>query len=484
MRGMLLGLVFFLACLTSCIDQFQHLPRPPSSVTLSPNEAASPRLREVPGPSLAVETIQLAAGSTADMVALQSSSGESCSRGAASTVWQLEATVLTSKLELRITTSSTSPYKILIAVAQTQVELASPGTALSRLAQSACAAQHQAASSEVEQALLPLLSSLAPSCAWHWQQQGFVCSPAAMSEVEGNAALSGLKNAFLGLSARPPYVLLRRLSMLEQLGEIAAAPPAERSISSKQFCRGLEQSLASEKPLVMNSPLWKQAFCAASSWQEQEQAYGVGLHYGIAELSFLKHLAASSTRKGRLSIQLPQSNFEDKELWLKLEAEADVGNGIWQQALEQFGPGFVEQLRMNWHSRWHPLFSASPEQITVATILGLLKSGSLEVNKEPNNQEAAPALANAPSYLSSSLLGETTFSLSNGHFKVLHLPLGHYRYTLYDLPVDDANWAPTQVGKKSQGSLAWNQPAPQPIIASWEQPAAGTTLVESPVAPR
>jgi hypothetical protein len=404
---------------------------------------------------------------------------------------------LTSQIELEISPGATAPSPLQIAVNKQQVQIPeSRGalTALSTLVAMACKIDESStavalSTSEVERVIGPVLSSISPACHWHWRDhEGLTCSPASLDHQHGQAALSEIKRNFLAQSARPPYLLLRRLSILEQLGEIASSPASERASNSKQFCRGLEQSLAEEKPLVMNTTAWQQSFCAAPSWALQEQAYEVGLKYGVAELEFFKNLAAQTTRKGRLTIRIPQNTFEEKELWLKLEAQADVGSGIWQQALLLFsegkGPGekaadiFAAQVRRSHQGSWHPLFSTNGEQLKMATLFGLMQTAPSEVSAQAPLPAEALTTTSLISYLSTSLMGESTFSVSNGHFKVLHLPMGHYRYTLYDLPAEDANWAPTAVQKTSRGSIAWNQATPQPTIASWGESNPDTNLVD------
>jgi hypothetical protein len=250
-----------------------------------------------------------------------------------------------------------------------------------------------------------------------------------------------MKKKLLASSVRPPYLLMRRLTMLQQLGEISATALPERTIAVTQFCQGLSHALPEEKPLIMTSPAWQDAFCRSGKGKVHEQAHGLGLTYGLRELEFFEKIAAAVSHKGQLRVKIPPQDLSEKDVWIKLEPQPDVAAGIWQTTLEIAGGSVTADFL--------------------------------------NPMIGAPSPAELQTYLCTSLLGETSFSVGNGYMKVLQLPSGHYRYTLYELPEDDANWAPAKAQKSSHGTIDWLRANPHPVIASLSGPQDDeSTLVE------
>jgi hypothetical protein len=330
------------------------------------------------------------------------------------------------------------------------------------------------AEEDIETYVLPQLKAYVPDCRWQWQQgKGFACELATISSNDAAQEVTQLRKTLLAQSARPPYLLMRRLTILQQLQEIAHAAPAARVGALTQFCQGLSHALPEEKPLVMNLPGWHEAFCSPGQEAQHTTAHAIGLTYGLREIAFFQKLTAAFTRRGLLKIKIPPQNFALKELWIKLEAQADVSEGIWQSALK--AQGYDEKMSpekfiASQRGCWHPLFAAGKLESSIGLLLGLVTPA---VAQEGAHNGAAPASAatqpNIQQYLAHTLLGETGFSIGNGYSKILELPLGHYRYTLYDLPEDDANWTPTSSSTKStQGTISWLAAKPQVLIASWE----------------
>jgi hypothetical protein len=462
MKRMLISWFLLSPLLLGCAELFQKFPSTPANNSLS-----TPEISTIPQHEASTDhaTLRLEKLGKTGGAQAQFSTKAICAKKAADFTWILPAWFLASSTEIALP-------------AAVHPELES-------LREKLCSTADIAAF-ELQALLVPYLSRIAPVCSWQWESaQGFACTHKPDSQTLSQHDVQALKKSFLAQWARPPYLLMRRLTMLDQLGEIASNAASQRQALIKQFCEGLEHSLPEEKPLVISSPLWRHAYCQSADVSLQDRAYSLALSYGLSELKFFQQVATVATRKGHLSLKIPPTDLHDKELWMKLEPEADVSTGIWKIALQERGISAdltPEALSKTLAPGWHPLFSISNGGYPLAVVLSLvpaaLSGKSAPVgNINPKDQSAgARSIAH---YLSTTLLGETSFSVSNGYAKILQLPLGTYRYTLYDAPQDEANWAPIQTATKvTHGTISWQQVRPHPVIAQWHN-SNTEKLVES-----
>jgi hypothetical protein len=254
-----------------------------------------------------------------------------------------------------------------VSIAGKRISLAAAPSDLSPLYKRFCAQSEphdlELSAEEISQIIVPWLATASPVCAWQWHEgQGFTCTLADANGEE--LSLASLKKILLAQWIRPPYLLLRRVSILAQLDELHNATASEQETLTAQFCRSLTHALRDEKPLIMNSPHWQRGFCAATSPEQRQQAYHIGSSYGLRELAFFQKLAQLTTHKGHLSIKLPADTFAGKELWVQLEARDDVNTTVWNSARELVGSGTKSSGALA--VTWHPLFSHSPDDEALA----------------------------------------------------------------------------------------------------------------------
>lgn len=316
-----------------------------------------------------------------------------------------------------------------------------------------------------------LLESVAPDC--HFRElagEGFSCELASMDAEAALGKLKKMQKDILRKWKRQPYLFLRRLTITKQLAQLILN--RSQFDETEQFCSLLSLSHAKELPLVMRSKSWQDGLCQSSAvdslrWGE------VGIDQATRELSFFQKLLDKSNRLGQLRVKIPHNLHRTKELWVQIQPDQDVAEQVLATALDM-NPfrDFGDKERLQLHgmplrastSCWNPLYHNDSSSLGLATLM--LLSGNKPSLCYQGDASDEHNLTQT-SYLYEGIIGETSFVVDNGRYKVLHLPMGTYNYTIVNLPPNSKRWAPLKLKDQSKGAFAWSSKRPRPQIKTW-----------------
>ncbi|NRA44074.1 MAG: hypothetical protein HRU09_03850 [Oligoflexales bacterium] len=312
---------------------------------------------------------------------------------------------------------------------------------------------------------------LAPDCKFsELAGEGFVCELASLDPESALSRLKKMQKDILRKWRRQPYLFLRRLTITRQLAQLLLNRSQFEEV--EQFCSLLSLSHAKELPLVMRSTVWREGFCQSSSadsfhWGE------VGIEQATRELSFFQKLLDKSNRLGQLKVQIPRNLHKTKELWVQIQPDQDVADQVLETALSM-NPFRIPQDQSKMQlddlslkavsNCWNPLYHNDYSSLSLASLM--LLSGSRQTRCYLRDESEADNLAHT-SYLCEGIIGETSFVVDNGRYKILHLPMGTYNYTIVNLPPSSKRWAPLKLKDQSKGAFAWSSKRPRPKIKTW-----------------
>ena len=319
--------------------------------------------------------------------------------------------------------------------------------------------------------LTNLLEELAPDCEFtEVPGEGFACELASLDAGSALSRLKKMQKDILRKWKRQPYLFLRRLTITKQLAQLLLNRSQFDEV--EQFCSLLSLSHAKELSLVMRSEVWQQGFCQSSS-TESFQWGEIGIEQATRELSFFQKLLDKSNRLGQLKVHIPRSLHRTKELWVQIQPDQDVANQVLQTALgmnpfrihEEQGKLQLKELPIRAStSCWNPLYHDDYRSLSLASLM--LLSGNRPTRCYLQDEDDGQSLSHT-SYLYEGIIGETSFVVDNGRYKVLHLPMGTYNYTIVNLPPSSKRWAPLKLKDQSKGAFAWSSRRPRPQIKTW-----------------
>lgn len=319
--------------------------------------------------------------------------------------------------------------------------------------------------------LTQLLEEMAPDCKIReLAGEGFVCELASLDAGSAISRLKKMQKHILRKWKRQPYLFLRRLTITKQLAQLLLN--RSQFDEMEQFCSLLSLSHAKELPLVMRSKIWQKGLCQSSSadsfrWGE------IGIEQATRELSFFQKLLDKSNRLGQLRVHIPRTLHRTKELWVQIQPDQDVASQVLKTAISM-NPfsvlGEREKLQLlelplrASTSCWNPLYHDDNLSLSLASLM--LLSGNRPIRCYLRDEGDMDNLSHT-SYLYEGIIGETSFVVDNGRYKVLHLPMGTYNYTIVNLPPSSKRWAPLKLKDQSKGAFAWSNRRPRPQIKTW-----------------
>ncbi len=314
-----------------------------------------------------------------------------------------------------------------------------------------------------------LLMAYYPACGKpSLQNNSWQCSDNGISVSEQVERVEGLKRFMAKKWVGHPYVLARRVTVTKQLLSVV-----ENQIEDKNFtniCSIIRKSMDSELPLIMQSKEWQGYLCEKEPSIRTSVAKR-GITLALLELEFFTALAERSNKKGTLLVKVPQTDPKSRLLWVDLKASKDVGQSLINHALqiqvERASHGKEAQGNIILDGGvWDPFFQRSANLFEVAKLIGLFEFSAVNSQKRMVALEKDSAVI--ASYLLRTIIGESSFVVSNGRSKLLRLPMGSYEYSLvyYHGAGRDKWWKPSPENRSS-GQFHWGDRHPWPSIQSW-----------------
>lgn len=311
-----------------------------------------------------------------------------------------------------------------------------------------------------------IASKIFPNCKIEKHNSGpLACRIRTKPLQELDRFLVNLKKTVLRSWQRQPYLFLRRLSVTKQLLQILSTAPTSESLD--RFCSLLKISDKKELPLTFSLHTWQSKACQ-NPLEDRIFWAKIGVDHASKELTFLKEILKKTNKTGQLQVKIPRIEKSYSTLLVRLQPSQDVLEHVHQTAikLQTNGPN---SSKNNFYSGacWHPIYQSS--NLHLASLM-------LLQNEENKNQaQCLPELTlNSDDiskyesvYLYESILGETSFIIGNGRYKILQLPTGTYDYEIINLPENTARWKVEEATDRSYGSFTWAKKRPRPSIKQW-----------------
>jgi hypothetical protein len=326
---------------------------------------------------------------------------------------------------------------------------------------------------------LSLLERAIPACQIRTAERGFSCSLAYVSSEQNLARVKTIKQHLLRQAKRVPYLLSRRLSLAENLGEILTDDSHGQG-GLDAFCGVMEGSMLLEQPLILSSRQWKEALCKREGNPKRRELAKIVLTKSVEEIEFMYELQDRVNLAGHMTVKvhndmLPASG----KVWVKLEATKATMDSVLSVARSMRGTEeFLKPVRSLKPSKKHKRKSKSPMLVpalqrlqTVVPVRACWFPGfsiketlflSGREMKLWGSREDAPCaeLQNKDEtefvsrYFMETISAETTFELSESNTKQLSLPSGAYRYSVYEYP--DKLGTKLEKNLVDQGTVVWN----------------------------
>jgi hypothetical protein len=222
---------------------------------------------------------------------------------------------------------------------------------------------------------------------------------------------------------RLPYLLARRLAITMQLLEIL-----EGRYKTEMFCSALQRASPLEIPLALRSKTWTHQVCELKEPTDNLTALLMaGVDASLLEISFLFEIAEKASFLGSLALKLdplPLSFQGSGDLWLKLTPTEEVLTNI--EALVRNSIHKPDKKSERKSGCWNPIFSGDNQHMPLGQNLGLLGDHSLSLCHV--GDELTPETVS--NYITTSIIGETSFPINNLSAVKLRLPTGSYNFTL------------------------------------------------------
>lgn len=319
-----------------------------------------------------------------------------------------------------------------------------------------------------------LLERSVPSCHIEMTKKGFACSLSYASSSKNLEYIRAVKLALLRQGKRVPYLLSRRLTLTENLGEILEDDNWQEGL--KAFCGVMQASLEGEKPLILSSPQWREALCKKKSDEKSKRETAlIVLTKSVEEITFMYMLQDKVNLPGNLRVHVQNDMLPASgKVWVKLEASNTTMSNI-LTAAHTVRATDIDSI-FNKASKKSRKKKSKKEEVVEEKVPALLPRAcwfpgftmkeSLFASgrdiKLWGNREDAPCiqaetkqeLDSVARYFMETISAETTFELSESNSKLLSLPAGPYHYSVYEYP--DKLGVNLEKNLVDQGLIVWN----------------------------
>lgn len=313
--------------------------------------------------------------------------------------------------------------------------------------------------------LADVMGRVAPDCErFDAGAHGLTCVMTAADPDSAEQELLGIQTTMIRRWSRQPYLLARRLAIGVTLAQALQSQDNARALDG--FCKLIRGALPAELPAALASRRWQAAVCGADP-ENRADAAAIGLAKTIGEIDAMRQLFESTSRLGHLTVRIPARDFSRKRLLVSLAPETDVAENLAKETQKLWTSPASDVMPLDLpRACWHPLFAEAPELLSLARQLALTGDADQLSCTSPESSPGGPFATER--YFAESITSETEFVVTNGNAKTLRLPLGHYRYTIRELPDDPATWDDaSQVSAERKGTIAWDAKRPRATISEW-----------------
>ncbi|MBM4251893.1 MAG: hypothetical protein FJ146_07970 [Deltaproteobacteria bacterium] len=281
------------------------------------------------------------------------------------------------------------------------------------------------------------------------------------------AELDTIRTTMIRRWTRQPYLLARRLAVGADLAHALMAKDPERGLDV--FCRVVKGSLPAELPATLTSKRWQYAVCDHPD-DHRIHAARFGLLKTVSEVSFMRQLFDRTSRLGYLTLKLPIPEQAGRDVLVTLAPLGEVTDNVARETtkiwLGEETKGKVNLDAESPRSCWHPIYGEDAGLMRLARYL-TLSGQTLKVACEESDPIRENSLTPAR-YFAESITSETEFVATNGHAKMLRLPIGRYAYKLRILPENLEDWDDaSQVAEGARGEIEWDAKRPRQVISQW-----------------
>ena len=130
--------------------------------------------------------------------------------------------------------------------------------------------------------IVKTLETVAPHCEFQVWADHFSCVPEEVNPLSVKNSLASLNKKILSNFKRPPYILMRKLSIVRQFADFIAS---EESLNP--ICKLSKQSFAEEIPIVMRTNEWRNGVCSDSDTHQKQLLANLALRYAHQEILLL-----------------------------------------------------------------------------------------------------------------------------------------------------------------------------------------------------
>jgi len=306
------------------------------------------------------------------------------------------------------------------------------------------------------------LNGIAPDC--HFaaaDAHGWNCELPSIDATLAERELTEIRRSTISRWTHKPYVLMRRLAITHALAQ--ALKSDDKSKGLDRICRVIASSLPVELPATLTSIRWQAAVCHEGGI-DRIAAAQVGLSKGLQEIEHLRQLFEKTSRLGLVTIRMPRDKVPSKDLWVSLRPAKGVTDSLVRETHDlAAAEGFAKAC-------WHPIYAEDPNLMNLSNELELSGEGhGVSCLSTPSTQPPLRKFFTNPErYIAESITSETEFVVTNGHTKVLRLPLGFYSYTIHGLPENPADWEESEViDHQTTGEIEWTKNRPNLVIQQW-----------------
>jgi hypothetical protein len=292
--------------------------------------------------------------------------------------------------------------------------------------------------SDIIEALNISLDSISPDCRFRTTKNHFVCIPTKVDVNRIQNSLSQANKNILKKIKRPPYILMRKLSITRQF-----ANAISQEDGLEKICKLSKHSLKEEIPLVMRTYEWKEGVCLHLKHQLTRLEIYEALRLAHKEIKLLEAAAIKNSSRGIVSIKLPKSITKGhKNLFVELSPSVDVYEEITSSRV-------MSSLPANTSLCWHPFAADGSSAGQNLFALGLVKT------EESSCLHDAVNFSSGIKEVASSITGDANFIVSNYRGKLVRLPKGTYEYEISALPSDPRSNAVNSGTIIKKGSFSW-----------------------------
>jgi hypothetical protein len=235
------------------------------------------------------------------------------------------------------------------------------------------------------------------------------------------------------------------------------------------FCRVVKGSLPAELPATLASKRWQYTVCDHPG-ESRVNAARFGLLKTVSEVSFMRQLFDRTSRLGYLTLKLPIPEQAGRDILVTLSPLAEVTDNVARETTKIWlgteSKGKVNLDAESPRSCWHPIYGEDSGLMRLArylTLSGQTRKVACEESDPIRDNSLTPAR-----YFAESITSETEFVATNGHAKMLRLPIGRYAYKLRILPENLEDWDDaSQVAEGARGEIEWDAKRPRQVISQW-----------------